>query len=173
MAMSEPATATPTDGRPDPAAWIDKFLTRYRRRFDPHDWPSDGDDWFEFVAGWVAAFRKHRVAEGEANAAAVTLAEYPPRYRNEHLPALLTLVRSNRPAADAPGRALAERARWRWEASVREAKGARLQVAWDALPEADRGAIQAAVEAENPGLARFEPFVRKLCLDRMRERIPS
>lgn len=155
----------------DPATWIDKFLPRYRTRFDPFDWPAAGDDeWLEFVGTWVAAFRRNGVTLGEANAAALQLAEYPPTYRNQHLPAVLEVVRSNRkPQANPIDATAAERAKRQREAMARVAIEDRLTAKWQALPGEVRETIRAEVIAENPGLAKWDHFVASLCLARLQE----
>lgn len=152
----------------DPADWIDRYLGRYRKRFDPFDWPTDPDGWFEFVAGWVDRLRTYRVTEGEANAAALQLAGCPPRYRNDHLPAVLEVVKSMRaPNRDPIAATAAERQRRQHEAMIRAQKRERLEAKWEALPAGRRDAIRAQVIADNPGLAKWEHFVLSLCLAAM------
>lgn len=77
--------------------WIMDFLHRHRARFGPHDWPAPGSEEFaEFLHGWLNAFSRHSITREEADAASLKLVECPPRYRNDHLPALITSVEITR-----------------------------------------------------------------------------
>lgn len=82
--------------------WIDDFLDRHRARFDPHDWPDpSSDDYVEFVKGWVTVFALNRVTEEEADNASCRLTAEPPRFRKNHLPAVLRCALDSR-GNDAP-----------------------------------------------------------------------
>jgi hypothetical protein len=54
-----------------------------------------------------------------------------------------------------------------------KAREADLRARWDALPEADREEIRAAVKAANPGLGRWKNMLEPLCLAAMEERIAN
>ena len=164
MQQSAPQrTSTATDA----ADWIARYLTRYRRQFDPHDWPTDPTDYFEFAALWVDRFTKHQITEGEANAAALQLAECPPKFRNDHLPAVVAVVQMGRRATGPAEQTVVDRLRRAHEARVRAAKEERLQAKWDALPVKRREAIRATVTAENPALLRWAHWIHQLCLARL------
>ena len=148
--------------------WIDDFLERHRARLDPFDWPNE-HEWFAYVGPWLAAFADDGVSEPEAEAASVRLALAPPRYRREHLPAVMAIVReTRRPKVnlnewlDARPERLAERDR-------EFRRRAELEAVWAELTAEDQEYVRSLVVRENPGLARFEPFVRRLCLERVRE----
>ena len=53
-----------------------------------------------------------------------------------------------------------------------KAREAALRARWDGLPEADREAIRAAVQAENPGLGRWKNMLEPLCLAALDEGRP-
>lgn len=80
--------------------WIGGFLQRHKARFAPHDWPADDatEEGREFLLGWLTGFATRVVTEDEANAASIALAATPPRFRNEHLPAVLGAIDATRKA---------------------------------------------------------------------------
>ena len=165
-----PTTMTKSSSEPtsDPVKWIDRYMGRYRARFDPHDWPRDPDEMAEFTAVWVAAFERRGVEEGEANAAMMRLAECPPSFRNQHLPAILEIVREMRnPPSNVHEQTTQDRLARAAEAERRQRTEGRLQQRWDALSDEQRDAIRAEVVAEHPGLARWDAFVQPLCLARL------
>jgi len=53
-----------------------------------------------------------------------------------------------------------------------KAREADLRARWEKLPEADRDAIRAAVQAENPGLGRWKNMIEPLCLAALDEGRP-
>jgi hypothetical protein len=48
---------------------------------------------------------------------------------------------------------------------------AKLRVAWERLPEADRETILAAVKSQNPGLGRWKNMLEPLCLSVLETRL--
>lgn len=75
-------------------------------------------------------------------------------------------------------RAAAEEERLRKEQARREAQAAEARLAelrsrWEALPEADRDVITAAVKAENPGLRRWKTMLEPLCLAELERRLAA
>ena len=77
------------------------------------------------------------------------------------------LAEAERRAAEAARKqAVAARA----EADASTAQDAALKARWDALPEADRESIAAAVRAANPGLRRWKAMLEPLCLAELEAR---
>lgn len=77
--------------------WLFDFLERHRKRYRPFDWPEPGsDEDLLFAEVWSHAFRRDGVAEREADDASIALGPTPPRYRSDHLPAILRAVRQGR-----------------------------------------------------------------------------
>ena len=82
---------------PDPKDWLQRFLRLHRDRFAPDDWPTVGNnDYLEFGRLWLAAFRDEAVHESEANEASLKLGPNPPRFRPDHLPAVMKMIRQMR-----------------------------------------------------------------------------
>ncbi len=80
--------------------WIDDYIARHKALTGPHDWPLAGsDDWAEYIRGWALAFIRRGVTEAEADAASARLAETPPKFQKDHLPAVLAVVEAARAAA--------------------------------------------------------------------------
>lgn len=83
--------------------WIEGFLRRHKARFAPHDWPAEDatEEWIEFLRGWITGFATRVVTEEEANAASIALASVPnrPKWRGEHLPAIIAQVEASRRAS--------------------------------------------------------------------------
>ena len=149
--------------------WAYAFLERYRRLIRPHDWDDPhADEWLDFVAGWVHHLDANAVTEPEAESAATKLLGCPPRFRNDHLPALVAVVKQARESVKNPVATTYEMLNHRrQECAVMAKRREKLAAEWETLPASVRERIRAEVLAENPGLAAFEPFVRRLCLDRM------
>jgi hypothetical protein len=77
--------------------WLPGFLERHRARFDPFDWPTpDSGDYVDCLLDWQAAFAAKGVTEDEATRASRRLTFNPPKYRREHIPAMLATVASLR-----------------------------------------------------------------------------
>jgi hypothetical protein len=75
--------------------WVSGFLLRHMRRF-PGDWPREPSDLAELRRLWQAALERQDVEEGEADSASRRLAESPPAFRRDHIPALLAAVKAIR-----------------------------------------------------------------------------
>lgn len=94
--------------------WLTGFLDRHRMRFAPHDWPqpeTEEDD--AFMGLWLRAFTAHATVEDEADEASADLGPTPPRFRNDHLPAVLEgikALRIRRAEAESARRAATARA---------------------------------------------------------------
>lgn len=81
--------------------WIAGFLDRHRARFAPHDWPDPGsEEWLAYVKGWITALKLREVSEPLAEAASERLAASPPRFRADHIPAILGAVEEIRRELD-------------------------------------------------------------------------
>lgn len=81
----------------DPGEWIPFFLVRHRDRFAPHDWPADStDEYIDMLTDWLDAFRAGGVSEDEANRASRRLSLSPPRWKREHLPAVVETIKTMR-----------------------------------------------------------------------------
>lgn len=86
-----------------PAMWITEFLAAHRLRFNPGDWPARGTlENKEFVRLWIEAFKDEDVSEQEANTASIRLGTAPPRFRLDHLPAVIAVIRQSRAQVAAP-----------------------------------------------------------------------
>jgi len=82
--------------------WLDDFLERHRRRFNPFDWPEPGsDENADYARMWLDAFVRDKVREQEADAASVRLGQTPPNWRNDHLPAVMAEIKAMREASTA------------------------------------------------------------------------
>lgn len=85
--------------------WVLRFLNDHQLRFRPTDFPATGTiENREFVRLWMTAFADESVSEREAQAASAKLGTNPPRFRNDHLPAVIAIVRQARKTA--PSRTL-------------------------------------------------------------------
>lgn len=83
--------------------WLAEFLEWHRSRFDPFDWPApDSDEYVEYMIDWQKAFEGEDVSEDEARRASRRLSLAPPKYRREHLPALLAVLAAMRSARVSP-----------------------------------------------------------------------
>lgn len=81
----------------DPGEWVPFFLIRHRERFAPHDWPADdSEEYVDMLEDWLAAFRGGSVSEDEATRASRRLTLNPPRWKREHLPAVIETVKTMR-----------------------------------------------------------------------------
>ena len=94
--------------------WIYGFLKRHLLRYPSADWPDPHtEDGQEFVKLWFQAFKLAGVTEVEADTASVRLASNPPRFRTDHIPAIIREVeairRANAAAATPHSRDEAER----------------------------------------------------------------
>lgn len=82
---------------PDVDDWLVNFLERHAKRYRPFDWPELwSDEGILFIEVWSRAFRREGVTEADADEASVNLGANPPRYRSDHLPAVLKAVREVR-----------------------------------------------------------------------------
>lgn len=82
--------------------WVDDFLERHRRRFNPFDWPEPGsEEGIDYARMWLDAFLRERVREQEADAASIRLGTNPPRFRNDHIPNVMAEVKAMREVAAA------------------------------------------------------------------------
>jgi hypothetical protein len=77
--------------------WLFDFLGRHRARYRPWDWPEPGsEEEVYFLQVWSVAFRKLDASEGEADDASISLGATPPKYRADHLPAVLRAIEAAR-----------------------------------------------------------------------------
>ena len=82
---------------PDVDDWLVNFLERHAKRYRPFDWPTlDTDEGILFLEVWSRALRDANVNEADADEASIRLGSEPPRYRSDHLPAVLKAVREIR-----------------------------------------------------------------------------
>jgi hypothetical protein len=82
---------------PSVNTWISHFLAGHRLRFGGDDWPAQGTETNkQFVRMWIEAFKLENVEEWEADLASVRLGTLPPRFRTDHLPAVIGMVREMR-----------------------------------------------------------------------------
>jgi hypothetical protein len=74
--------------------WLRPYLKRYLNTIGPHDWPTEADEWDDFVEGWAFALAipSPPISEAEADAARVRLAMSPPAFKRQHLPAVIEVV---------------------------------------------------------------------------------
>jgi hypothetical protein len=77
--------------------FIDEFLKIHRGRYVPHDWPEHGsEDWLQYRRLWVSAFLDRKVQKHEADTASVRCGTSPPRFRNDHLPRIISEIEALR-----------------------------------------------------------------------------
>ncbi len=77
--------------------WLPVFFDRHRKRYAAPDWPAIGSEDENLVADlWLHHFRRKRVTEDEAEYASKSLAMHPPKFRNDHLPALMDEIIEHR-----------------------------------------------------------------------------
>lgn len=140
--------------------WLREHLARHPR----HDWPA-GEEAIALFGGWLAAFKLRGVTYAEADDASRWLMERGSTYTDNHLGLMLGRVEQRRKdrQAEESARLMAER---RAGLDAERARDAELAGLWDDLSEWDRQRLEAEVEAENPGLARFPYFVRRLAQER-------
>lgn len=140
--------------------WLKGHLARHRRS----DWP-DGDDAITFFGGWLNAFKTRNVAPDEAEDASVWLFEQGATYPDNHLALMLGRItnRRRRREAEFSARRLAEDRAAVQEEFAKELDQLRV---WESLSDYDRQRIEAEIEAENPGLAPFPYFVKRLAMFR-------
>jgi hypothetical protein len=151
--------STNAQDRPRIRNWVGDFLGRHRARFNPADWPEAGcDEWYEYVKGWIKAFALKAITEAEADEASQHLTLVPPKWRLDHIPAVVRQVEALRaerhsipvpPAAPPPADDPLPPETW-----------ARYEALWDRLEEADREQWRAAVRERFPLMP--EPFVGPL-----------
>lgn len=97
------------DDRDTAADWVPAFIAMHRDRFDPHDWPAaDSAKYEAMVEDWAVALAAERVTDAEARRASRRLVAKPPRYRRDHLPAILAAVRRMRADHDTRAASLDE-----------------------------------------------------------------
>lgn len=115
--------------------WVLRFLSRHKKRYRPHDWPTveDAEEFREFVQMWVDAFSKKRVTEGEADKASLALGSTPPNWRREHLEMVMAKIQQQRVES---GSSEGEEQKFAREASGKciHCGGNGLTLAWAAQP---------------------------------------
>lgn len=112
--------------------WLPDFLDRHRARHKPHDWPpEDSDAYAVFMKGWISHLSLKEATEAEADAASERLMLSPPRWQQEHLPAVIRVIEEFRTQAtagtDRDSAALASR-------GCCQCHGVGLTVVWDRQP---------------------------------------
>lgn len=81
-------------------SWILDFMLAHIRRHFVEDFPMLGsDESKQFVRMWHYQFTEHQVTEREADAASNALGGNPPRFRPDHLPALMAMIHELRAKA--------------------------------------------------------------------------
>lgn len=77
--------------------WLPAFLARHRMRYRPFDWPEpDTEEEIVYARLWLRAFIERDVTEEEAEEASESLATQAPRYRSDHIPAVIRAVERER-----------------------------------------------------------------------------
>ena len=77
--------------------WLPGFLARHRMRYRPFDWPEAGtEEAAVYARMWLRAFIDKDVTESEADEASESLATSPPRFRSDHVPAVIRAIESDR-----------------------------------------------------------------------------
>ena len=76
-------------GERDPALWFKAFVAEHQSRFPRSDWPAEKEERLAFFRPWKNALAKSRATGDMAEQASLRLAENPPRFLSDHLPALL------------------------------------------------------------------------------------
>ena len=77
--------------------WIVDFFEKHRARFGITDWDAPGTEAYrDQVRMMLIAFKTHDVNEKEANDASLALGMVPPRFRNDHIPALIGMITDRR-----------------------------------------------------------------------------
>jgi hypothetical protein len=99
-----------TSGERDIALWFRGFIAAHQERFPHGAWPEDAQARKEFFAPWKAALAKAGATADQAERASVALAEDPPRYLSDHLPALLKILGGIRREEGAAGGRFEDRA---------------------------------------------------------------
>ncbi len=119
---------------------LTRFLDRHRIRYAPHDWPDpESEDYGLFIEVWIHAFLKADVNYEDAEQASVELGAKPPRFRSDHLPAILEGVREIEHQRSVGRQSMANQA-WR---------------------EAMRGAASLPPEPKPPGITDWRKDWRK------------
>lgn len=80
------------DGERDIALWFKAFLLAHQARFPHGQWPEGAEARKEFFTPWKAALARVGATADQAERASVALAEDPPRYLSDHLPALMRIL---------------------------------------------------------------------------------
>lgn len=120
--------------------WLCSFVVRHRKRYAPFDFPEPGsEDEVLFLEVWSRQFDKHGVIESEADEASISLGATPPRYRSEHLPAILKAV-----------------------AAAREERASRFRVYHSPLPEPSKDPI---IWPEGVRVGDYRKLLRRLSAD--------
>src|SRR4051812_43994199 len=84
--------------------WLNLFMGRHAQRHVIQDWPDPrSEEWDDLFRCWLMPLAKRNVSEAEANDASMTLAENPPRFGKDHLPALIGQIETTRALAAASG----------------------------------------------------------------------
>ncbi len=85
-----------TNPTADAFDWFPTFFNRHRQRFEAN-WPSPDSDEESVLADlWLHHIRRKRVTEDEAENASLALGIHPPKFRNDHLPALMDEIIEHR-----------------------------------------------------------------------------
>jgi hypothetical protein len=137
--------------------WISGFLDRHRARFNPPDWPDpETGEWVEYVKGWITAFATKQISEAEADEASRLLVLTPPRWRQDHIPALVSAVLTVRGQKSATDRARSEPA-YNPDPGFDERALAR----WQSMTDGERERWLRLVDERTPSFART-PYSRTL-----------
>jgi hypothetical protein len=126
--------------------WFLVWFDRHTRRFQRSDWPALGaEEHAFFCLGWIEAFKHLAVTPEEAEAASRRLQARAPKRRDDHLGALLDLVRAARVEA-LPRNCVA-----RAEHAAYEARRQR----WERFTDGEKAQIFQEACVANPELAKL------------------
>jgi hypothetical protein len=148
-------------------AWFLLWFDRHTHRFQRSDWPVLGsEEQANFCLGWIDAFDHLSVTPGEAEAASCRLQARAPRCRDDHLGALLDLVRMAR-VESLPRNSVS-----RAEHAAYESRRQR----WEQFTDFEKAEIFDQACEANPELARlthlrhWRALLLPWCLDEMDRR---
>jgi hypothetical protein len=137
--------------------WIIPFLDRHRARFNPPDWPDpETGEWIEYVKGWITACATKQISEAEADEASRLLVLTPPRWRQDHIPALVSAVLAVRGQKSAMTQARSEPV-YNPDPGFDERALAR----WQSMTDGERERWLGLVDERAPSFART-PYCRTL-----------
>lgn len=146
------------------ASQFKEFLSIHLGRHPRADWPS-GEAATVLFGCWLAAFKARQVTPQEADEASRWLAERGGAFPDNHLGLLLGRIHERRRV-----RATESAAQVREELlAARVAEAARdreLADLWESLTPWDQQQYLDQVADENPGLARFPIFLRRIAMER-------